>query len=304
MNELARLQAFVAEGLKRFEFGLRRKVEGDASAAALSGTDDVPTEFKALVEQVLPVAGAVGAVTANAFRAVLAAARVAAALPQVLDGGRGGGTVRWRRFGFGPRFVPARFPDADTFGHGFVFCRGVFRSDRREAGGTGWSTDYPDAELNFSIRLSELTKTRVTRGADGKPVHVTVRLTDDALFKCPYLHMEDVGTMALSDDEVLKLREYLLKGGFLWVDDYWGEYAWDQWVEQIGRVLPPAEFPIADLPLEHPIWQSQFQLKELPQIPAIQQWRRLSLRHLRARRGEPHAALPRHRRQRAAACSW
>ena len=54
-------------------------------------------------------------------------------------------------------------------------------------------------------------------------MHVTVRLTDDALFKCPYLHMEDVGTMALSDEEVRKLREYLLKGGFLWVDDYWGE---------------------------------------------------------------------------------
>ena len=51
VGELARLQAFVAEGLKRFEFGLRRKVEGEASAAALSGTDDVPTEFKALVEQ-------------------------------------------------------------------------------------------------------------------------------------------------------------------------------------------------------------------------------------------------------------
>ena len=178
--------------------------------------------------------------------------------------------------GFGPRFVPAKFPTADTFGHGFVFCRGIYRSDRREAGGTGWSTDYPDAELNFSIRLSELTKARVNRGPDGTPVHVTVRLTDEALFKCPYLHMEDVGTMALSDDEVLKLREYLLKGGFLWVDDYWGEYAWDQWVEQIARVLPPSDYPIADLPLEHPIWQSQFQLKELPQIPAIQSWRRIS----------------------------
>ena len=63
-------------------------------------------------------------------------------------------------------------------------------------------------------------------------MHVTVRLTDDALFQCPYLHMEDVGTMALSDDEVLKLRAYLLKGGFLWVDDFWGDYAWDQWVER------------------------------------------------------------------------
>jgi len=74
--------------------------------------------------------------------------------------------------------------------------------------------------------------------------------------------------------EVVRLREYLMKGGFIWADDYWGEYAWEQWAEQIGRVLPPDEYPIVDLPIEHPIFQSQFQLKELPQIPAIQSWRR------------------------------
>jgi hypothetical protein len=161
----------------------------------------------------------------------------------------------------------------------------------------------PDAELNFSIRLSELTKARIFRGTDGKPVHVTVRLTDDALFKCPYLHMEDVGTMALSEEEVRKLREYLLKGGFLWVDDYWGDYAWDQWVEQIARVLPPADFPIVELPLGHPIWQSQFLLKELPQIPAIQSWRRsATTRPSAARRAarRTSAASP----TRTAACSW
>jgi hypothetical protein len=187
----------------------------------------------------------------------------------------GAATAQFGGFGgFGPRFVPPHFPDEDTFGRGFVFCRGIYRSDRREAGGTGWSTDYPDAELNFSIRLAELTKTRVSRGSDGRPLYVTVRLTDDALFKCPYLHIEDVGTMALSDDEVERLREYLLKGGFVWADDYWGEYAWQQWAEQIGRVLPPNEYPIVDLPIDHPIFQSQFQMKELPQIPAIQSWRR------------------------------
>ena len=207
-------------------------------------------------------------------------------------------------FGFGPRFVPARFPDADTFGHGFVFCRGVFRSDRREAGGTGWSTDYPDAELNFSIRLSELTKTRINRGADGKPVHVTVRLTDDALFKCPYLHMEDVGTMALSDEEVLKLREYLLKGGFLWVDDYWGEYAWDQWVEQIARVLPPARVPdrgpaarAPDLAVAVPVERAAADSRH----PAVAPPRRTTPPSAaRKAASRTSAALP----TRAAACSW
>ena len=175
--------------------------------------------------------------------------------------------------GFG-RGAPPRFPTENTFGHGFNFCRGMYTSNRPEPGGTGWTTDYPDAERNFSIRLGELTKTRVARDETGTPDHLTVRLTDEALFQCPQLHMEDTGTVAFTDEEVVALRAYLLKGGFLWVDDFWGEAAWDQWVEEIGRVLPPSEYPIVDLPLDHPIFRMQFVVNEFPQIPAIQSWRR------------------------------
>jgi hypothetical protein len=176
--------------------------------------------------------------------------------------------------GFGPRRVPPRFPTAETFGKGFVFCRGIYRSDRREAGGQGWSTDYPDAELNFSIRLSELTKTRVARDPAKKPDFVTIRLIDEALFQCPYLHMEDVGTISLTDLEVEALRTYLLKGGFIWVDDFWGSFAWENWTRQIGRVLPPQDYPVVDLPIDHPIFRSQFIVKAFPQIPSINQWSR------------------------------
>ena len=120
---------------------------------------------------------------------------------------RGGRAVRPFGFGFGFRSrFPPRFPKADTFGHGFNFCRGIYTSTRGEAGGQGWSTDYPDADLNFSIRLSELTRTRVKFDAEGRPDYVTVRLTDDALFQCPYLHMEDVGTVTFSEREVEALR--------------------------------------------------------------------------------------------------
>lgn len=177
------------------------------------------------------------------------------------------------RLGFGFFGYPPRFPKADTFGHGFNFCRAMYTSARREPGGQGWSTDYPDAELNFSTRLSELTKTRVSRDADGTPDHVVVRLTDPAVFQCPILHMEDVGTAGLTDDEVAALRLYLLKGGFVWADDYWGSYAWDVWQSEIGRVLPPSEFPIQDVPLDHPIFRTLFEIKSLPQIPSIQFWR-------------------------------
>ena len=63
----------------------------------------------------------------------------------------------------------------------------------------------------------------------------------------------DVGTIGLSLEEVIHLREYLLKGGFLWVDDFWGGAAWAQWSSEIGRVLPPSEYPIVDLPMDHPV---------------------------------------------------
>jgi len=175
--------------------------------------------------------------------------------------------------GFGPRGYPARFANAETFGHGFNFCRAVYTSGRREAGGQGWSTDYPDAELNFSIRLSELTKTRVSKDTQGAPDHIVVRLTEDNLFQCPYLHMEDVGTAAFTEAEVEGLRSYLLKGGFVWVDDYWGSSAWSNWVSQFSRVLPPSEYPIQDIPVNHPILKTQFEVTEIPQIPSTQFWR-------------------------------
>jgi hypothetical protein len=172
---------------------------------------------------------------------------------------------------------PPKFPNVESFGHGFNFCRGVYTSGRREAGGQGWSTDYPDAERNFSIRLGELTKTRVSRitygESEGEPDYLVVRLTDESLFQCPYLHMEDVGTAAFTELEVQGLRTYLLKGGFLWVDDFWGTYAWTNWANEIARVLPPNEFPIRDVELDHPIFRTLFEVKELPQIPSIQFWR-------------------------------
>jgi hypothetical protein len=168
---------------------------------------------------------------------------------------------------------PPQFPTKDTFGHGFNFCRGVYTSGRREAGGQGWSTDYPDAERNFSIRLAELTRTRVSKSPDGEPQFVVVRLTDEALFQCGYLHLEDVGTAALTPAEVEGLRTYLLKGGFVWCDDWWGTFAWNNWMNELRHVLPPEEYPVVPIPEGHPIFRTQFEVKEIPQIPSIQFWR-------------------------------
>ena len=84
----------------------------------------------------------------------------------------------------------------------------------------------------------------------------------------------DVGTMGLSAAEADRLRDYLLKGGFLWVDDFWGEAAWEQWSTQIAKALPPSEFPIVDLAIDHPVFHTLFNLKALPQVTNINNWRR------------------------------
>jgi hypothetical protein len=192
---------------------------------------------------------------------------------------------RFRRGGF--RFEPPRMASDASFDGAWNFCRGMYESVRREALGQGWRTDYPDADINFSIRLSELTKTRVSRQPDGQPNHLVVRLTDDELFQCPFIEMEDTGTVGFSDEEVARLREYLLKGGFLWVDDFWGDEAWDQWSREIARVLPPSEYPIVDLPPTHPLFRMQFPVAGVPQIPSIQFWR--STGGLTSERGEESA---------------
>ena len=170
--------------------------------------------------------------------------------------------------------TPPRFATPTTFVGGFNFCRGMYTSNRPEAGGTGWDTDYPGADINFSIRLGELTKTYVSADAENEPNYVVVRLTDAALFRCPFVILEDAGTAHFSNQEVARLREYLLKGGFILVADYWGTRAKEQWDEEIARVLPPGEYPTVDVPMDHPIWRTLFDVRQIPQVSAIQFWQR------------------------------
>jgi hypothetical protein len=172
--------------------------------------------------------------------------------------------------------TPPRFPTATTYDGSFNFCRVLFASDRREK--QGWSTDYPGADINFSVRLAELTKVRVKfTDEDGErvPDAVVVRLTDDWLFQCPFTLMEDAGTARFTDVEVQRLREYLLKGGFLLVSDYHGTLAKEQFDEEIRRALPRNEFPVVNLaPPDHPLWRMMFPVTRLPQMASIQTWRR------------------------------
>src|SRR6187401_2554993 len=133
--------------------------------------------------------------------------------------------------------------------------------------------------------MSELTKTRVSWLEAHVPHVWLVRFTDPALFGCAYLMASDVGTIGLSPEEAEALVIYLRKGGFLWVDDFWGEAAWDQWSDEIARVLPPSEYPIEDVAITDPIFRSQFTVTKVPQITNIGFWRRTAGRET-SERGE------------------
>ena len=171
------------------------------------------------------------------------------------------------QFGFSGLFNP-RTARADDFDGRFHYCRVVYPSAPDGDGGS-WRTDYPRADINFSVRLSELTKTRVSRTSTGDPAPLLIRLRDEALFKCPFVILSAPGAALIDDVDAARLREYLLKGGMLWADDFWGSYQWDHWVVQLRKALPADQFAIVDLPLEHPVFRTQFEVHEIPQIPNI-----------------------------------
>ena len=144
----------------------------------------------------------------------------------------------------------------------FTFVRVRYSSyGGRGYGGGGWATDWPDSDLNFPFRLQQLTSMKVN------PRPKILELTDEELFDYPFIYMIEPGSLSFSPEEIVALRRYLLNGGFLMVDDFWGEDEWENFYDEIKRVFPERE-PV-ELPLSHPIFHCVYDLKEKPQVPSI-----------------------------------
>ena len=139
----------------------------------------------------------------------------------------------------------------------FSFVRIIYRRASNRSGisrsSGNWITDYPDSDLNLSYRVQQVTSIRVN--PDGR----VLRLTDPALFDYPWIYMVEPGGLALKDEEVPILRKYLLNGGVLMADDFWGQKQWDNFAQNLKRVLPEREF--VELPMSHPIFHCVFDLK-------------------------------------------
>jgi hypothetical protein len=155
----------------------------------------------------------------------------------------------------------------------FVFARVIFQSDPAPASSRGrlrwlgWWVDYPDADLNFSYRLQQLTSIRTDPDAR------VLKLTDPMLPRYPMLYMEHAGYMRLSEDEVVALRKHLLNGGVLFVNDFWGSEEWDGFASEMKRVLPGQTW--TDLTTDHPIFHCVYDLRgpmRRFQVPTLQFW--------------------------------
>lgn len=143
-----------------------------------------------------------------------------------------------------------------------------------------WFTDYPDSDLNFSFRLQQLTTMNV------HPEPLYLELTDPKIFDYPFMYMIEPGFIWLSDAEVIAMREYFERGGFIMVDDFWGEEEWYNFYIQMKRVFPDRE--PAELPLEHPIFHLVYDLSQKPQVPSIHNWMRYGVTYERQDAKEVH----------------
>ncbi|MEO8306457.1 MAG: DUF4159 domain-containing protein [Pseudomonadota bacterium] len=129
-----------------------------------------------------------------------------------------------------------------------------------------WRQDWPEAEIHFVQNLIRLT--RINAGES-----VTLRLTDPQLFDYPWLYATQVGYWDLGDEEIAQLREYLLRGGFLMADDFWGEGERQVFEATMARLFP--DRPIVEIPVGDPVLHVVFSIDEFTQIPGLRHLGRL-----------------------------
>jgi hypothetical protein len=157
-------------------------------------------------------------------------------------------------------FIRVEYTDLPEMHRGFGF------GSRNGRGEGWWLVDWPDADEHFSLGIQRLTKI-----ATGEPLHM--RLTDDRLFDNPWLYATQTGWWDLTDAEIARLREYLLRGGFLVTDDFWGE-DWEWFRRTMDRVMP--NHPIIDIAQSDLVMHVAYDIQEKDRtfIPGTRHLRR------------------------------
>ena len=166
-----------------------------------------------------------------------------------------------------PREITQHGTETPTWTNAPGFAKDVFTFVRMKRGrapysyGGPWDTDTPDSDLNLSYRLQQVTSLKVD------PNGLFLRPTDEDLADYPFIYMVEPGSLYLTDEEAVALRNYLLNGGFLMLDDFWGESEWAGMAEQMKKVFPNRDF--VELPLDHPLYQCVLHIQSKGQVPNV-----------------------------------
>jgi hypothetical protein len=127
---------------------------------------------------------------------------------------------------------------------------------------SSWSRDYPKADRQFLIAMHRLTR------IDGRPTEQVVTLDSEEIFNYPWIYAVQVQTWTFTDAQAKRLREYLLKGGFLMVDDFHGTEDWENFMNGMRQVLP--DYPVEDLQSGDEIFHTLYDIDDKMQIPGEQ----------------------------------
>ena len=161
---------------------------------------------------------------------------------------------------------PSALPGTGT--EEFTFSRLIFADNQQAIDDLGdrigyphWQADCSESEPHFISALQRLTRLETSDASQ------SISLLDDRVFDYPMLYIVEAGFASFSPLEADNLREYLLRGGFLLVDDFHGSYQWKQFERWMGQVFPDRD--IVDIPADHEIFNTHFPIEEFIQIPGL-----------------------------------
>ena len=163
------------------------------------------------------------------------------------------------------RYRPTSLPSTTGLKGEFRFVRVMYPSPHsiyNQWFGAAWKVDYPEADENFTEGIHDWASTNLRIA---QPIQLPP--ADERLFDYPFAYAVEPGHMELTDTDAAALREYLLRGGFLMIDDFHGEYEWQHVREQMKKIFP--EYEPKDLPLTHPIFHSYFDVDQVVQVPGV-----------------------------------
>jgi hypothetical protein len=152
-------------------------------------------------------------------------------------------------------------PDADEKTE-FAFARLRYPSFRTRFAFYSWGTDSPKSERQFILGLRRLTRLHA------RSIEEIVNLDDERVYDWPWMYAVEVGHWDLSTAQADRLRDYLLRGGFLMTDDFHGTVEWDVFMASMRRVFP--DRPVVDIKNEDQIFHVLYDLSERFQVPGLQ----------------------------------